>query len=363
MVTYKSLNNFTMSHQLLKTNNLNYVYALLAAVFVVSSGVSSVYAAPDSPPTLKLVKSVITDDGGQAVADDWVLFATAEGDVSPTFFNSGGSGIFEPVLVGIQYTLSESDFPAGYVSDVEWSCNGGTFEAPNIITLSLGNRITCTITNDDIAPMLKLTKVVVNDNGGTAIETDWTLTATGSGSNAKRNISTLGGEGVLEPIFANALYTLAEVGDNLAYTAANDGNWICTITYPNGESFTISRPISAISLHEGDEAECTITNDDDVPSISLEAPSKINGKLTLSTEVKGFENTVPVNYKVYKMEGNQKSLVYEGYVSAAPYSFSVSPKVFDAGSSYLITANADDKKGKSATNSIALDIPAKGNTG
>lgn len=350
-----------MSHQLLKTNNLNYVYALLAAVFVVSSGVSSVYAAPDSPPTLKLVKTVITDDGGQAVADDWVLFATADGDELPTFFNSGGSGIFEPVLEGIQYNLTESVFPAGYVSDVEWSCNGGVFEAPSIITLSLGDRITCTITNDDIAPILKLIKVVVNNNEGTALENDWTLTATGSGPNAKRNISTLGGEGDFEPIFANALYTLAETGDNQAYTAINDGNWICTLTYPNGESFTISRPISSISLHEGDKAECTITNDDDAPSISLEAPSKINGKLTISTEVKGFENIVPVNYKVYKMEGNQKSLVYEGYVSATPYSFSVPARILDAGSSYEVTANTSDNNGKSASTFVMVNIPAKGN--
>ena len=38
---------------------------------------------------------------------------------------------------------------------------------------------TCTITNDDNAPTLTLVKVVVNDNGGTAVETDSTLTATG----------------------------------------------------------------------------------------------------------------------------------------------------------------------------------------
>ena len=39
----------------------------------------------------------------------------------------------------------------------------------------------CTINNDDIAPSLELDKTVTNDNGGTAPNTAWTLTATGTG--------------------------------------------------------------------------------------------------------------------------------------------------------------------------------------
>ena len=38
------------------------------------------------------------------------------------------------------------------------------------VTVALGDDITCTITNDDNAPKLTLNKVVVNDNGGTALE-------------------------------------------------------------------------------------------------------------------------------------------------------------------------------------------------
>ena len=38
---------------------------------------------------------------------------------------------------------------------------------------------TCTITNDDQPATLTLVKTVTNDNGGTAVPTDWTLTATG----------------------------------------------------------------------------------------------------------------------------------------------------------------------------------------
>ena len=47
------------------------------------------------------------------------------------------------------------------------------------VTLALGESATCTITNDDIPAQLTLVKQVVNDNGGTAAATDWTLTAAG----------------------------------------------------------------------------------------------------------------------------------------------------------------------------------------
>ena len=40
-------------------------------------------------------------------------------------------------------------------------------------------RATCTIVNDDIPATLTLVKQVVNDDGGTAVATEWTLTATG----------------------------------------------------------------------------------------------------------------------------------------------------------------------------------------
>ena len=38
---------------------------------------------------------------------------------------------------------------------------------------------TCTLTNDDQPARLTLEKTVINDNGGGAVDTDWTLTATG----------------------------------------------------------------------------------------------------------------------------------------------------------------------------------------
>ena len=43
----------------------------------------------------------------------------------------------------------------------------------------MGESATCTIVNDDIPATLTLVKQVVNDDGGTALVTDWTLSAAG----------------------------------------------------------------------------------------------------------------------------------------------------------------------------------------
>ena len=39
--------------------------------------------------------------------------------------------------------------------------------------------VTCTINNNDQPAELTLVKTVTNDNGGTAVPTDWTLAAAG----------------------------------------------------------------------------------------------------------------------------------------------------------------------------------------
>src|SRR4029077_14525967 len=75
------------------------------------------------------------------------------------------------------YTLGETG-PGGYTRSA-WSCTNGVTVTGNQITLANGQSTTCTIHNDDNAPSLTLNKVVVNDNGGTALNTDWTLSATG----------------------------------------------------------------------------------------------------------------------------------------------------------------------------------------
>ncbi|HET9299903.1 MAG TPA: hypothetical protein VFO11_08145, partial [Candidatus Polarisedimenticolaceae bacterium] len=102
----------------------------------------------DAPPSLRLVKSVTNDNGGTSTASAWQLTATGTGG----FTDAGNSTTFHAVKAGVQYTLSESSVN-GY-DFVGWSCDGGTFVAPNKVTLGLNQQVTCTVTNDDRAPWL-----------------------------------------------------------------------------------------------------------------------------------------------------------------------------------------------------------------
>ena len=74
------------------------------------------------------------------------------------------------------YALTETG-PAGYTAGA-WSCTAGTLVGSNL-TLALNQTATCTINNNDISPRLTLVKTVTNDNGGTAVVSAFTLTATG----------------------------------------------------------------------------------------------------------------------------------------------------------------------------------------
>ncbi|MFC1622262.1 hypothetical protein ACFL13_02710 [Patescibacteria group bacterium] len=223
----------------------------------------------DNPPSLKLVKEVTNDNGGQATSDQWTLYAKAlcqMGDTDPAcgFFDSGDSTTFHELDANRSYNLWEVG-PSGYTQG-SFSCDGGT-QNGNKITLSLEDQVTCTITNDDNAPRITLIKNVINDNGGLALPTDWTLYATGSvGSFSGTSPAT-------SLVFANTSYTLTEGNGPAGYT---EGTWECTSGEEqiNGDNHvlrlatTIIRG-SPITLSLGEDVTCTITNDDIQPKLTV----------------------------------------------------------------------------------------------
>ncbi|HET6594988.1 MAG TPA: hypothetical protein VFG81_05165 [Anaerolineales bacterium] len=196
----------------------------------------------DSAPTLTLIKIVVNDDGGDAVVADFPLFIGG---------NPTASGQSNTLKANTLYTASETTQP-GYTASV-W---GGDCAADGTITLSEGQNATCTITNDDVAPTLKLVKNVLNDNGGNAASDDWTLSAAAAAPFEGRNFSDAGGSGDFEPIFANHGYDLSETSLP-GYTA---GSWTCNGGTLNG---------STITLAEGENVTCTITNNDIAPQLRI----------------------------------------------------------------------------------------------
>ncbi len=195
--------------------------------------VTCTFINDDNAPRLTLVKQVITDDGGTAVASDWTLTAAGYSAAAPQ--------------IGT-YALSESG-PAGYTQTSLTCSDTGTTTQVTSVTLGLGENVTCTFVNDDQAAHLKLIKVVTTNNGGTAEAANWTLTATGP--------TPISGAGGAESDVDAGLYTLSESGGPAGYAA---GAWSCVGGTLVGDQLTLAL---------GGSAVCSITNDDEAPSLTL----------------------------------------------------------------------------------------------
>ena len=88
----------------------------------------------DIPPTIKLIKTVVNDDGGTASVSDFNLFVGNKAVTSGTTYEmSAGT-----------YTASEQNLP-GYTAG-PWT---GDCAADGTVTLGLGEHKVCEITNDD----------------------------------------------------------------------------------------------------------------------------------------------------------------------------------------------------------------------
>jgi hypothetical protein len=123
------------------------------------------------------------------------------------------------------------------------------------VTVPFGGNVTCTINNNDNAPALHLRKTITNDNGGGAANTDWTLTATGTGATP----TNLSGSTPVDSgaTFKADTYTLGESGPS-GYTP---GAWNCgAATMPTATSVTV--PF-------GGNVTCTINNNDNIASPAI----------------------------------------------------------------------------------------------
>ena len=84
--------------------------------------------------------------------------------------NGSETGDVYSLTDGQSYTVSETGGATGYAASFSGDC-----DANGSVTLAAGTQKTCTITNNDIAPTVKVVKHVVTDNGGTATASDWSL--------------------------------------------------------------------------------------------------------------------------------------------------------------------------------------------
>ena len=210
----------------------------------------------DNEPSLTLIKSLTKDNGGTAVESDWTLIATG-----PAGFSGAGPSVSNGVSFDAgTYDLSESGGPSGYTAN-DWVCTGGTQVDGDTVTVALGQTVTCTITNNDNVPSLTLNKILVTDNGGSASESDWMLTADGGSAGTLSGPGAIGSTDVVSgATFKAGTYTLSESTGPAGYTASS---WSCV---KNSAAPVIG---SSITIGLGDTVTCTITNDDVAPKLTL----------------------------------------------------------------------------------------------
>lgn len=223
---------------------------VLALALIVAFTVAYSYA--QTPTTLTLVKVVVNDNGGNPATSNptqWNLFAV--GDTVDEF--AGPGGVSGEVAPGTYFIGEDGGPPDGYAPS-PWVCsgfttNGGSLTPPDVLVIKEGENVTCTITNDDIAPTLKLIKVV---SGGVAVPGDFTLSASATTSPASDfNFSDNGDPEVAtttHTIRANTFYIISESGPSdyrQTGLACDVGNVVGS---------------STVNLDAGINATCTVTN-------------------------------------------------------------------------------------------------------
>ncbi|MDP3998055.1 MAG: SdrD B-like domain-containing protein, partial [bacterium] len=190
----------------------------------------------DKPATLTVIKHVINDSGGNAVASDFTMNVTGA-NVSSSSFAGSESGVSVTLDAGF-YSVDE-DGLSGYIKSLGANCSG---------TITIGQTKTCTVTNDDVAPTITLIKDVDNEYGGNAAPSDFTLKIDGQGVTQTTAI----------PVTANSSHTINE--DLIS------GYQFVSIA---GSAKCPSVLGGTVTLNEGENITCTITNEDIPAHIAL----------------------------------------------------------------------------------------------
>jgi hypothetical protein len=191
----------------------------------------------DAAAHLIVIKHVINDSGGTKVASDFTTTITGVATANPSAPGAEAPGVDNTLTSVGSYSVDEGAH-VGYYKTLSADCSG---------TIALGETKTCTITNNDIAPKLIVIKHVINDNGGTATASNFTMTVDDPGTNP--------------PSFPGAESPGTQVTvDPGAYSVSETG--------PSGYSASFSADCTG-TLAIGETKTCTVTNDDISPTLKV----------------------------------------------------------------------------------------------
>ena len=233
---------------------------------------------PNAVFIFKMASTLNTVDGGSVVL-------TGGAQACNVFWQVGTSA-----TLGTDTTFEGTIMADQSITDAGDSViNGRLLAKSAAVTLS-----NTTVTVPTCAPSLHLRKTVVTDNGGTAHDTDWTLTASGSmGAFTLLSGTSPVDSDIVYPnaTFASSTHALTEAGGPAGYASST---WACTGGgVQSGSDITVRR---------GDNVTCTITNDDIPPKLHLRnvinGGTATAGDFTLTADGAGandFQGTTPVD--------------------------------------------------------------------
>jgi hypothetical protein len=179
-----------------------------------------------------VTKIVVNDNGGTNVSADFTMLVDGN-QPTPASFPGSESGIEVDLLAGA-YSISETG-PSGYAASYSEGCSGA---------VAAGETKYCTITNDDIQPKLTVTKLVINDNGGTFGSADFTMLVNGAAASP----ASFAGDAAGTLVLLNAgAFSVSETG-------------------PAGYEAILGVDCAG-TINIGETKSCIITNDDIAPRL------------------------------------------------------------------------------------------------
>jgi hypothetical protein len=193
---------------------------------------------PPTTATLTVIKHVINNDGGNAVAGEWTMDITGTNPSNNNFPGQESPGVTITLDPG-SYSVDESGGPSGYSKSLSADCSG---------TIAAGETKTCTVTNDDQASTLIVRKIV---SGGDKVASDFSFQING---------------GTITPFEADGQNDIA----------VNTGTY--DVTEPAVETYTTSYDnCDDVVIDNGETETCTITNTYKTGTVTIHKVVENNG--------------------------------------------------------------------------------------
>lgn len=210
-------------------------------------------AGPTQPnrATVIVIMNVVNNSGGSTTASDWTMKITGEvgSDVSPNYFPGSATGTSVSIPAGTPYLVSGDLATTGYgAPSISSDCKREDGSAG----LPAGTTVTCTITRND-KPRVEVITNVINNDGGGASASDWSVTVTGAGASPSSFSGTAGGRIVIvEPGASYVVsmsgpsgYAESSAGSCSTSLGINDAQATCTFTFNDEPQATDLPPAPA----------------------------------------------------------------------------------------------------------------------